>query len=99
MIANVEWSWRERIESQTLYRYELPLDAFQPLSGDEWMWVSKVPVEPIRRDAITNLLEALRMQHVELRFLERLTPLRDVWSTSLHASGIRLRNAQDWPNS
>jgi len=28
--------------------------------------------------------------------MERLTPLKNVWSTSLHASGIRLRNAQDW---
>ena len=33
---------------------------------------------------------------VELRVMHRLTPLRDVWSTSLHASGIRLRHAQDW---
>ncbi len=28
--------------------------------------------------------------------MHRLTPLRGIWDTSLHASGIRLRNAQDW---
>jgi hypothetical protein len=33
---------------------------------------------------------------VELRVMERLTPLRHVWSTSLHASGVRLRNAAGW---
>lgn len=29
--------------------------------------------------------------------MRRLTPLRGIWDTSLHASGIRLRNARDWP--
>ena len=39
---------------------------------------------------------ALAACGVELRFMPVLTPLRDVWSTSLHASGIRLRNAKGW---
>jgi hypothetical protein len=98
MIANVELDWRERIESQAICRYELPTETFQALA-DEWMWVSKATVEPIGKEVITNLLEALRLQDVEVRFMERLTPLRDVWNTSVHASGIRLRNAQDWPDS
>lgn len=98
MIAHVELDWRERIDTQTIYRDQLPTETFQSLT-DDWMWVSKVTVEPIGREAITNLLEALRLQHVEVRFMERLMPLRDVWNTSLHASGIRLRNAQDWPTS
>jgi hypothetical protein len=98
MIANVELAWRQRIASQTIYRYELPAERFKPLT-DDWMWVSKATVQPIGREAITNLLEALRIQDVELRCMERLTPLRHVWGTTLHASGIRLRNAQDWPAS
>ena len=48
-------------------------------------------------DAIGDLPAALRADNVDLRVLESLTPLRDVWSTSLHASGVRLRNAQGWP--
>lgn len=28
--------------------------------------------------------------------MHRLTTLRGIWDTSLHASGVRLRNAQDW---
>jgi hypothetical protein len=50
-------------------------------------------------DVLGDLPAALRAEDVELRVMERLTPLRDVWSTSLHASGIRLRNAQDWPTA
>ncbi len=37
-----------------------------------------------------------RAVRVELRVMESLTPLRGVWETSLHASGIRLRHAQGW---
>jgi hypothetical protein len=28
--------------------------------------------------------------------LDDLTPLKEVWQSSLHASGIRLRNARGW---
>ena len=47
-------------------------------------------------EPVGDLFEALRAASVELRLLERLTPLRGVWDTTLHASGIRLRNARDW---
>ncbi|MGO7421998.1 DUF6886 family protein, partial [Rhizobium ruizarguesonis] len=33
---------------------------------------------------------------VELRVVDTLTPLKGLWGTSLHVSGIRLRNAGDW---
>ncbi len=42
------------------------------------------------------MIEALEAANVELRLLPSLEPLRDVWETSLHASGVRLRNAQGW---
>ena len=32
-----------------------------------------------------------------LRALPTLEPLADVWATTLHASGVRLRNARNWP--
>jgi hypothetical protein len=38
----------------------------------------------------------LREQGVELRVSESLVSLRKLWQTSLHVSGIRLRNARDW---
>ena len=96
MIAHVERAWLDRILRATIHRYELPPDAFEPLD-DAGMWVSRQAVKPIGLDAISDLPAALRADGVELRIMESLAPLRDVWSTSLHASGIRLRNAQGWP--
>ena len=97
MIAHVEWAWLERIRTASLHRYELPAATFAPLEGD-WMWVSRDPVRPTRSEPCPPLLDALADEHVELRVMESLVPLRDVWSTSLHVSGIRLRNAQGWPD-
>ena len=97
MIAHVEWDWLERIRTSDMYRYELPAASFEPLEG-EWMWVSKEAVRPLGSRHCGNLLEALAAERVELRVMESLAPLRDVWSTSLHASGIRLRNARGWSN-
>lgn len=96
MIAHVEWAWLERIRTARLYRYELPASDFEPLEG-EWMWVSRESVRPVDANPCGNLLDALAAENVELRVMESLLPLQDVWSSSLHASGIRLRNAQDWP--
>ena len=96
MIANVEWAWLERIRTATLHRYELPAATFEPLD-DAWMWVSKQAVRPVAAEPCGNLLDALAAEQVELRVMQRLVPLRDAWSSSLHVSGIRLRNAQDWP--
>lgn len=97
MIAHVEWDWMERIRTTTLYRYELPGGHFEPLNDDGWMWVSHRPVAPLGMEPVDDLLDALRRRAVELRIMEDLTPLEDVWSTTLHASGIRLRNAKGWP--
>ena len=95
LIAHVEWKWLERIERRTLFRYEFEQDQFER-TEDSWMWVSKTPVRPSRVDRIDDLLGALRGANVELRIMNDLTSLRDVWSTSMHASGIRLRNATNW---
>jgi hypothetical protein len=61
------------------------------------MWVSRSAVTPIRRDTFTDIPAALKAAGVELRVMDTLALLRDVWSTSLHVSGIRLRNAKGWP--
>ena len=96
MLAHIEWAWWERLAHCQLYRYELPVGSFRPIDGDNWMWVSEEAVEPVERSVIDDVPAALAAEGVELRAMERLTPLRDVWTTSLHASGIRLRNALDW---
>ncbi len=97
VIAHVEYAWLDRIRETTLYRYELPDAPFQSLH-DAGMWVSLETVTPRRVEVLDDLFEAMREAGVELRVMDRLTPLVGVWEqTTLHWSGIRLRNAQDWP--
>jgi hypothetical protein len=95
MIAHVEWRWLERLRDQSLSRYALPSAAFRQ-TRDEWMWVADEPVVPSTVDRLDDLLSRLQELNVELRIMESLVPLRLVWDTTLHASGIRLRNAQGW---
>jgi hypothetical protein len=60
------------------------------------MWVSRHAVRPLRKCLITDLPAALELNNVELRPTDDLVPYKDLWTTSLHVSGIRLRNAAGW---
>lgn len=95
MVAHVEASWVERIQRQVLFRYEMPSASFRA-TEDEWMWVSKDAVVPIAVRRIDDLTIALEEERVELRVVSSLAPLRSLWESTLHVSGIRLRNASDW---
>lgn len=95
MVAFIEKAWEPRLETAALYRYELPHESFQSLE-DAGMWISTEPVRPLDRALIKDLPRALDQNGVELRAIRSLGTLRDVWDTSLHASGIRLRNAKGW---
>lgn len=93
--AFIERAWLARLESATIHRYELPVDGFEPL-GDVGMHVARHPIEPLRVDALSDLPDRLAACGVALRVLDDLTPLKGIWATSLHASGLRLRNARNW---
>lgn len=94
-IAYIEWDWLERVRTGVIHRYEFAPDGFESLE-DAGMWVSRQAVTPISLQSIDDILGSLRAAGVELRLVDSLAPLRGVWSTSLHASGIRLRNAKGW---
>jgi hypothetical protein len=96
MVAYVEEAWLDAIARATLHRYAMPPETFESLD-DAGMWISRAPVTPLGLDTIDDLPGALAEEGVDLRGLPSLAPLRDVWSTTLHASGIRLRNAEGWP--
>ncbi|HQT51884.1 MAG TPA: hypothetical protein PKX06_00140, partial [Phenylobacterium sp.] len=51
---------------------------------------------PLSVETLDDLPAMMAAHGVELRLMASLVPLRDVWSTSLHASGVRLRHAQGW---
>jgi hypothetical protein len=94
-IAHVESRWWDRFGNATIHRYDMPVATFED-AHDVGMWVSRPAVRPLSVEAIADLPAALEARGVELRVLKNLAPLKDVWKTSLHASGLRLRNAQDW---
>jgi hypothetical protein len=94
-VAFVERDWLERLSRAVVYRYETPVEGFEDL-GDVGMWVSRLPVRPLRVEALDDLPAQLARRGVELRVLDSLLPLKPVWQSSLHASGIRLRNAAGW---
>ena len=98
MLAHLELAWWDRVTAASLYRYELPRPAFEPLN-DAGMFVSRSPVEPLSMEVIESLPSSLGACDVEVKIVPSLRPLREVWKSSMAASGIRLRNAQDWPQT
>ena len=94
-LAYIEHAWLERLQSATLYRYEMPPRTFRDIH-DVGMWVSQSAVRPLGLETLNDLIGELAAHEVELRVVESLVPLKGVWRTSLHASGIRLRNVQGW---
>jgi hypothetical protein len=94
-IAHIERAWLDRLASGVIYRYHVPVNQFEDID-DVGMWVSNTPVVPSRMDVLGDLIAELESRNVELRIMDNLTPLKEIWQTTLHASGIRLRNAQGW---
>ncbi len=95
MVAYFEENWLERIQSTHLFRYALPSKSFVDLK-DAGMHVSDQTVNPVNVQPVGNLLTALKDAGVEIRPIADLGGLKPAWNTSLHVSGIRLRNAQNW---
>ena len=96
-IAHVEWDWYERLRAHVLYQYELPAASFVPLEDDAWMWVSREAVEPLGMTTISDIPAAMAEAGVELRLMRSLAPLWKAWESTVHFSGIRLRNSRTWP--
>ncbi len=95
MLAHVEEAWLGRMKATPIYRYAFDPVPFEAL-GDAGMWVSRTTVKPLDVAPVGDLLAALEAADVELRVMPHLLPLKGVWESSLHASGVRLRNAQRW---
>ena len=95
MVAFFEEGWLDRIDKARLFRYELPSRPFTDLQ-DAGMHVSDRPVTPLNIQMFDDLLISLDDAGAEVGPLPDLSPLQDAWSTSLHVSGIRLRNAKNW---
>jgi hypothetical protein len=95
MLAHIEEAWLNRLGTTPIYRYAFERRPFEDI-GEVGMWVSRVVVEPVAVEPVGDLLPALQAANVELRVMPDLLPLKGVWDSTLHASGIRLRNAAGW---
>lgn len=95
MLALVEESRMAELVPAKVYRYDLPGETFEALD-DAGMWVSRDAVTPSAVECIGDLPRALAAADVELRAIPSFALLRDVWQSTVHASGIRLRNAAGW---
>jgi len=94
-IAYIEWAWLERVRHCRLHRYVFDGEGFENLH-DAGMWISRRSQTPTAMDTLDDLFAAQRAAGVELRVVERLSPVRPALESSLHFSGVRLRNARDW---
>lgn len=95
MVAYIETDWIERVSTTRLWRYTFAADGFEDLA-DAGMWVARDAVRPLHAEPLDDLPAALRAENVELRVLSDLAPLRCIWNSTPHASGLRLRNAAGW---
>ena len=95
MIAFVEEASLAELSAARIHRYELPAQPFESLN-DAGMWVSREAVTPSGMATLSDLPEELAARDVGLRVVDSLLPLRGLWQTTLHASGIRLRNVHGW---
>lgn len=91
-IAYIEAKWLESLERTTIFRYELPGDTFLDLK-DAGMHVSRSVVAPSGVTKIPDLRAALCENHTHLKPVPSLAPFKSAWKSTLHVSGIRLRNA------
>jgi hypothetical protein len=97
MVLAIESAWLAKLRATTLYRYEMPAEAFEPdpSPGFYGAYLSRRAVEPLAVEPISDLLAAHAQAGTELRITPSLWPLWDgIVQSSLHFSGIRLRNAQ-----
>ena len=94
-LAYIERDWLGRVSVATTTRYEFPTATFRD-AHDAGMWVSRATVYPLDKSVLTNLPARLAESGTELRVVDSLLPWKDVWSSTVHASGIRLRNATGW---
>lgn len=94
-IAFIENEWVEKIENTKIYRYTFNKKGFRSLN-DVGMQVSENTVLPIDVHEINDIFSALKIAKVEIRAYHDLSHLSEAWESSLHVSGIRLRNARNW---
>ena len=94
-VACIERAWVQRLQEASIIRYEFAPEDFIDIR-DAGMWVCKRAVHPVDLDVLTDLPDKLGECGTDLQVVDSLGPLREARKSTLHFSGIRLRNARDW---
>ena len=90
-----ESDWLDRMRTTTIYRYDLPAEAFAPWTHVSGQWIAETSVTPLDVVAIPDLLGAHAAAGIELRFTPRLWPAHDLAVSEDWDFGIvRMTNAQ-----
>ena len=92
----IEYPWLPAMLTTQLYAYRLPADRFTPVGDGSFSpHVATEPVDPLGPPLpVGNLVELHAEAGIQLRVLPGLYPFwHIVITTTLHFSGIRLRNA------
>ena len=105
-VLALEWAWLAKLQTTTLYEYEIPIETFTPLNPpgspeDHGVWISGETVTPLTIRPVGDLLARFAQRpDVELRFVPSLWPLYDrLLASSLHFSFIRFAHALPRPKS
>jgi hypothetical protein len=97
----IEYPWLPAMLTTQLYAYRLPADRFHPVGdGPFHAQVATEPVDALGPPIpVANLIAIHAEAGIQLRVLPSLYPYWDeVITTTLHFSGIRLRNAGTRPD-
>lgn len=95
-IMAMESRWIDALCKTTLYCYEFPAPSFRLLDACAGYFISRVKTYPLHVTRIDDLLQALAVRNVELRFMPSLQRLANAVKVStLNFSLIRMRNAQE----
>ena len=96
----IEGGWLQRMRTTTVYRYELPADAFERWPDASGQWFCEHAVEPLAVTALDDLLDLHARAGIELRLVPSLWPVHDLAvSESWDFSIVRMRNAQPRPGA
>jgi hypothetical protein len=93
-IIAIESGWLDRLQYTKLYRYSFAPDHFTTMDEGAGYFVSYETEQPLTKEPVGTLLEALVQNGVELRIMPSLHLLVEkLPETTLHFSMIRMRNA------
>jgi hypothetical protein len=95
----IEDRWLERVKNARLYLYRLPADSFSEDPETAGYWTSRATVDPLELVVIDDLIGRHATAQITLRTAHNVWPLWDqVVSSTLEFSGMRLHNAEPWPD-